>query len=97
MLYCICRGWEQLEVTCNPRQLDKNNMWNVEGNENDQCETNKYSHCQLYYCIFFTVPNVSFDFYKPSYLSRFLESHVVMAEVGATYVCVWYERDEQAV
>ena len=42
VLYYTCRGWEQLEVTCNPRQLDKNNVWNVEGNENDQCETDNY-------------------------------------------------------
>ncbi|XP_064403207.1 protein O-mannosyl-transferase 2-like isoform X2 [Halichondria panicea] len=55
-------GWEQLEVTCNPRRLDKNNLWNVEGNLND------------------AMPMVSFDFYKPSFLSRFLESHIVMAE-----------------
>lgn len=40
-----CRGWEQLEVTCNPRQVDKNNIWNVEGNENDRCELSIVSYC----------------------------------------------------
>lgn len=90
---CACvhvyRGWEQLEVTCNPRQLDKNNVWNVEGNENDQCETDIFPQLVSLLINYLTlssatVPNVSFDFYKPSYLSKFLESHVVMAEVGAT-------------
>lgn len=33
---CTCRGWEQLEVTCNPRQRDKSNIWNVEGNVHDK-------------------------------------------------------------
>lgn len=32
----LCRGWEQLEVTCNPRK-DNNVLWNVEGNVNDKC------------------------------------------------------------
>jgi len=32
----------------------------------------------------YTVPMVSFDFYKPSFLSRFIESHIVMAEVRTT-------------
>ena len=41
-IYITCRGWEQLEVTCNPRLLDKNNIWNVEGNENNQCETDNF-------------------------------------------------------
>ena len=36
MLYC--RGWEQLEVTCNPHGKDRNNLWNVEGNTHDHCE-----------------------------------------------------------
>ena len=31
----LCRGWEQLEVTCNPRK-DNNILWNVEGNVNDK-------------------------------------------------------------
>jgi len=54
-------GWEQLEVTCNPRK-DNNVLWNVEGNVNDK------------------LPMMSFEFYKPSFFSKFLESHVVMAE-----------------
>lgn len=32
------RGWEQLEVTCNPKKDDPNNLWNVEGNFNPACE-----------------------------------------------------------
>jgi dolichyl-phosphate-mannose-protein mannosyltransferase len=55
-------GWEQLEVTCNPRASDRNNLWNVEGNVHD------------------LLPHVSFEFYKPSIFSKFLESHLVMAE-----------------
>lgn len=55
-------GWEQLEVTCNPRAGDKNSLWNVEGNINEK------------------LPMVSFEFYKPSFLSKFLEAHIVMAE-----------------
>ena len=33
-----CRGWEQLEVTCNPQANDRNNLWNVEGNANEKCK-----------------------------------------------------------
>lgn len=54
-LYINCRGWEQLEVTCNPRQIDKNNIWNIEGNENDQCKTLVYN-IKMYlfscYCLY---------------------------------------------
>ena len=91
VFFCLCRGWEQLEVTCNPRGLDKNNVWNVEGNENDECMFDSLLLCTpplslpLFISSVFpllTVPNASFDFYKPSYFSKFLESHVVMAEVG---------------
>ena len=34
------RGWEQLEVTCNPRKRDKNNIWNIEGNLHEKCRFN---------------------------------------------------------
>lgn len=30
------RGWEQLEVTCNPIVHHSHNLWNVEGHENDR-------------------------------------------------------------
>ncbi len=46
------------------------------------------------------VPNVSTDFYKPSFLSKFLEAHTVMAEVvhssylHTSYLCRWYNRLE---
>ena len=39
------RGWEQLEVTCNPYRDDSNNLWNVEGNFNPKC---KYWIMQLF-------------------------------------------------
>ncbi|XP_031568277.1 protein O-mannosyl-transferase 2-like isoform X2 [Actinia tenebrosa] len=29
-------GWEQLEVSCNPTIYHQNNLWNVEGHENDR-------------------------------------------------------------
>ena len=35
----------------------------------------------FFFFFFFSVPMISFDFYKPSFLSKFLESHHVMAEV----------------
>ena len=40
---CSCRGWEQLEVSCNPKASDPNNLWNVEGNINDKrkCDYNE--------------------------------------------------------
>ena len=33
-LETFCRGWEQLEVTCNPYTRDTNNLWNVEDHVN---------------------------------------------------------------
>ena len=35
------------------------------------------------------VPMVSFDFYKPSFFSKFLESHTIMAEVST--MLLWYD------
>lgn len=32
----LYRGWEQLEVTCNPIVHHNHNLWNVEGHENDR-------------------------------------------------------------
>ena len=32
----LYRGWEQLEVTCNPIVHHSHNLWNVEGHENDR-------------------------------------------------------------
>lgn len=36
MNYHVFRGWEQLEVTCNPATHHSNNLWNIEGHENDR-------------------------------------------------------------
>jgi dolichyl-phosphate-mannose-protein mannosyltransferase len=55
-------GWEQLEVTCNPKKGDRNNLWNVEGNHN------------------LKLPNTSTAFYKPGFISKLIEAHLVMAE-----------------
>ena len=30
------RGWEQLEVTCNPVSHHSSNLWNIEGHENER-------------------------------------------------------------
>ena len=35
------RGWEQLEVTCNPIVHHSHNLWNVEGHENERGEKEK--------------------------------------------------------
>ena len=32
----LSRGWEQLEATCNPTVHHGNNLWNVEGHENER-------------------------------------------------------------
>jgi dolichyl-phosphate-mannose-protein mannosyltransferase len=43
------RGWEQLEVTCNPKKGDRNNLWNVEGNHNLKCNNSMTIKLQYYY------------------------------------------------
>jgi dolichyl-phosphate-mannose-protein mannosyltransferase len=56
-------GWEQLEVTCNPKVSDLTySTWNFEDNH------------------FPRLPNSSFEFYKPSFLEKFIESHLVMLQ-----------------
>jgi len=56
-------GWEQLEVTCNPKINDFSHaQWNFEDN------------------VYPRLPNVSFDFYRPTFLERFVESHMVMLQ-----------------
>ena len=40
------RGWEQLEVSCNPTTSHENNLWNVESHENDR--GNPRHICQMY-------------------------------------------------
>lgn len=37
MCFIICRGYEQMEVTCNPNVRDRNNLWNVEDNSFPRC------------------------------------------------------------
>ena len=39
------RGWEQLEVTCNPIVRQKNNLWNVEEVIDTRC---KYARKTIY-------------------------------------------------
>ena len=38
----------------------------------------------VYYitCYFYVVPNVKGDFFKPSFVSKLIEAHIVMAEVS---------------
>jgi len=56
-------GFEQLEVTCNPKVGDLTySLWNFEDN------------------VFPRLPNVSFEFYRPSFQERFIESHLVMLQ-----------------
>jgi len=56
-------GWEQLEVTCNPKVGDiEHGVWNFEDN------------------VFPRLENVSFDFYRPTFFQRFVESHLVMLQ-----------------
>jgi len=44
--------------------------------------THTHTHMHTYTPSFPSVPMMSFEFYKPSFFSKFLESHVVMAEVS---------------
>lgn len=34
----LYRGWEQMEVTCNPNRRDKKAMWSVEEITDHRCE-----------------------------------------------------------
>ena len=49
------------------------------------CNLTNYSKlCQTFITCFLPyslVPNVEGDFFQPSFVSKFLESHIVMAEV----------------
>lgn len=48
------RGWEQLEVTCNPIVHHGHNLWNVEGHENERgnniLTSTKSLHCKCRKC-----------------------------------------------
>ena len=46
--FFFSRGWEQLEVTCNPIVHHSHNLWNVEGHENERGEKEWLASRQLY-------------------------------------------------
>lgn len=89
-IHLFLRGWEQLEVTCNPSQHHSNNLWNIEGHENERGKNSLEIISVFpgiwYYLVFslFTVPKANPSLYKPSFFESVFESHVVMAQVSNT-------------
>lgn len=41
--------------------------------------------CIILYFLLLAVPMISIDFYKPTFLSKFIESHIVMIEVTMNF------------